>query len=316
MEGKTAPGATGSAGGCIVFFGLPFLGVGIGIFTMALMGSFSAESDEPRGVMLLTGGAFAASGLLVVAAGIRQLLAARYRKRQQVLHPDEPWLWDYKWDPGGAHHSAGKQTTGTFFGLLFLAIFLAPFNAVVWGGRIWFGMFIVGIFDLLLLGGVVMWIYQMLQGLKFGDSRLAFRRFPYFTGETLEAALLDTDRLRGLTKLTVTLSCFEQVQESSNGKTTQTVYSVYEDQRVFEPHEIYFGTGGAAGILKLSRKSDPLARLELAFALPEKDLSTRLYGQTSPRFWEIEVKADLPGVDYAVPFLVPVYSRRQTRASG
>jgi hypothetical protein len=227
----------------------------------------------------------------------------------QEQHPAEPWLWDHKWDPAGAVHSAGKATFAGFVGLIFFTLFLSPFNWFIFAEGAWPALIVVGIFDLILVVAWGFWVYQLLQGLKFGDSRLAYLRFPYFLGESLDASLLDTDRLRGMTKLTVTLRCIEEVQSTQNQKTQTHTFSIYEDQTEFDPAGIYFGTGGAAGILKIARKSDPLARLELKFDLPQADLGTRLFGPQSGRYWEIEVLAAMPGVDYEVRFLLPVYSR-------
>lgn len=73
--------------------------------------------------------------------------------------------------------------------------------------------------------------------------------------------------------------------------------------------------------LRFVRPADPEAELPLRFQLPENPtlldsrpkkeqlFETRL-GTNPPRYWELEVKADLPGIDYAALFVLPVYPAR------
>ena len=56
------------------------------------------------------------------------------------------------------------------------------------------------------------------------------------------------------------------------------------------------------------------AGVPVTFLLPpSKDLSTSL-SERPPRYWELKVEADTPGVDYEATFLVPVYAKDPVQA--
>ena len=46
--------------------------------------------------------------------------------------------------------------------------------------------------------------------------------------------------------------------------------------------------------------------LELKFTLPENGIETRL-SERPPRYWELELLAEAPGIDFMAFFLLPVY---------
>jgi hypothetical protein len=48
--------------------------------------------------------------------------------------------------------------------------------------------------------------------------------------------------------------------------------------------------------------------LPVSFKLPEGEFGTRL-SEAPARYWELEVKADTPGLDFGALFLLPVYER-------
>jgi hypothetical protein len=52
--------------------------------------------------------------------------------------------------------------------------------------------------------------------------------------------------------------------------------------------------------------------LPITFNLPTGDLGTKISECSTPRYWELEIHADTPGVDFNARFLVPVYTREQT----
>ena len=48
------------------------------------------------------------------------------------------------------------------------------------------------------------------------------------------------------------------------------------------------------------------AEIPISIRLPEGDYASRLL-ESPRRYWELEVKAETPGIDYAARFLIPVY---------
>jgi hypothetical protein len=159
---------------------------------------------------------------------------------------------------------------------------------------------------------VLLWGLFQLVGLprilRFGRSRLRFERFPFVLGESLRVVLERFERLRGARRLEIALLCYKELpsdQEPRRSRGTLT-FVVYEDRRTFESVWEALAAAGSG------TTRDGLAANELALEFPlpaEPQWSTRL--SVAPcHYWELEVKADLPGIDYRAHFLLPVYSRR------
>lgn len=301
--------AVAPASGCLVLFGLPFVAVGLGVIGLPLgvFGDRSAEIHAANWVLYAFGGVFAAAGLLVIVRTIgAKARFARLRRRLQS-DPAQPWLGDYPWDPQGDAYRVGGKTAGSLLGLLFFSLFLAPFNAF------FFPFIPILIFDAIALVAWGFFFYYVVQSGKYGDSRLRYASFPFFLGEHAEVYLEGIDRLKGLRQLTATLRCVEEVvvpTTSGNSRSSQpTCSSIYEEVRTLRPEEIPFGSGAPARFLRLARQEDGFAALRLEFALPDDDAYETRLAATPPRYWELEVKADTPGVDYDATFLLPVYLR-------
>ena len=245
----------------------------------------------------LLGLLFALVGLAIVAHGLAGLLRnARVRKRS-AERPHEPWYWDHPWDRAGARHGGlGLQVKG-LVGLLLLALFLAPFHWFAFESGDFGPKLIVGVFDLVLLAGIVGWLYELGRWLRWGESRLRFGAFPFLLGGPLNVEIegLRGDRVRSVT---VTLRCveeaFEMVRRSRSHSTNRVAcFQVWADTRTLSPAELGASAQG----------------IPLAFALPDLALPTRLR-ERPPRYWEVDVRGEAPGIDYRARFLVPVYGRR------
>lgn len=271
------------------------------------LGAFRGEQDlfgfvfsAPSVFVPLLFGFAATPGL------VRHLLRER-RKRQ---FPDEPWMWDQRWNRGGARalRSAGGGSRGlvpalmatAFLGLAALAYFfvLSPEDRPP--------AFIVIPVVLFALGTWGAFLAQGASRLKFGGSFLRYRAFPCFLGERLSATLEGIDRLKGFTRLTLTLRCVREKVVGSGKQRRVEREVLYEEPKEVSPEEVLFGTGDAAGVFQLVRRVDPGAALPVTFELPEADLGSHLY-DFPKRKWELAVEAEVPGVDYRETFLVPVY---------
>jgi len=71
--------------------------------------------------------------------------------------------------------------------------------------------------------------------------------------------------------------------------------------------EIWRGTW----IIEQPRNFQFREKVELSFDRPLGARSTELSAD-KPIFWELEVKLDLPGLDFSETYLVPVYGRADT----
>ena len=294
--------ALGSPAGVpiLLIFGVIFTGAGSAILLLALdVIKVSPHSIlAPRWVIEVIGAIFAGAGLLMLMNGVRGVCRAIRRRQRAGLFPAEPWRADFAWDPSGftASDRAGVLVCVAFG--LFVVLFMTPFNW--WGFRGGGGLFVIalsGVFDLVGLGLVGYALFLVLRWLKYGDSRLQFEGFPFFLGDVVTAALVPHKDVRGCRRVTFTLRCIQERIETTgsgeNRSTAEVCYQIWASAfEVEQPGDI------AAG-----------HPVPVTFLLPEDaGLSTAL-ADRPPRYWEVEVAAATPGINYKARFLVPVYIR-------
>lgn len=289
-----------------VLVGMVAAGAGVPAF-LAAFGYLDPDptSGAPMFVLGLVGGIFALAGLSFVAHGLagvrRKIRVGRGRQR----YPREPWRWDYVWDERGTRDDSTMRLAlwaarGVGFGL-----FCVPFNWLVffsgelpWWGLVGFGLG-AGLLDLLVLYAVYRFSRALAQLLRYGAGGLRYGRFPFFLGETLDVTFGQGGRMEGLRGLTATLRCVEErfeVRGSGEDRSSVVVgYEVYSETKT-----VSIPAGGVGRALGAA----------LSFALPEASLAPPAsLGERPPVYWELEVKAEAPGVDYGATFLVPVYAR-------
>ncbi len=238
-------------------------------------------------------------GLSLILHGFKGLGRRARVAGLKRAHPDEPWLWDYPWDRYGARDDNRRRVVRAFVGAAFFVLFLLPFNYVgfvmddVPGRWLWMG--IVGLFDLVTLAAIGHAIYLLLRYLKYGTSALSFDAIPFRVGQEAGLRFLGPGRGEVPDRVVVTLRAIEERYEtrgSGKNRSQRVVcYENYADTRTVEDVRVRWE--GRRG-------------LALRFALPADAAGTRL-SERPPRYWELEVSADVPGVDYKATFLLPVY---------
>ena len=182
---------------------------------------------------------------------------------------------------------------------MFVGLFMTPFNYfTIAKSAPWLVWLFIGLFDLIAVLLFVNVVYLVIRWFKYGRSKVRFRAFPFFLGEMFEVEFVPDRDIRAFESIEFTLRCIQSQTEttrSSNGKSsTQTVYyQIWADTYKFDQAGDH--AGGAA--------------LPVTFLLPpEASLSTHMQ-KGSPQFWELEIKAATPGVDFEAAYLVPVYAR-------
>jgi hypothetical protein len=280
-----------------VLFGLPFFGVGVGALVVWRVAPQQVEGPTP--LLLWFGAVFGLVGFSLILHGVKGLrLRARVAERKRA-HPNEPWQWDHPWDPYGARDDSARRVRKGFFGAAFIVVFMIPFNYVgfvlegVAGRLLWMG--IVGLFDVIAVVVAGYAVYLLLRYLKYGTSAVSFETFPFRLGERAGLRFLGPGRSELLEPVSVTLRAVEEAYETrGSGKN--------RSQRVV-CYETYVDT---QAIDDVRRRWEGRRGLELAFELPSEAAGTRM-SERPPRYWELEITADVPGVDYKAVFLLPVY---------
>jgi len=283
-----------------VVIGLPFAAAGIVVALMAagVVAPPAVNLSTPKIVLAFIGISFFSIGTFISLRGLGAVRRTSRVREIKFMHPFEPWFWDFPWDPQGiGDNGLERMLRSLVFGILF-AVFLVPFNMVVFqldAQAPFLAKIIVGIFDFItaFIFGVAG--YRMLQLLKYGTGRIRYGCFPFHLGEKLEVHFSAGARIGKFKEATIILRCVEERCENFGSETnqdTQTAcYQLYADTQAISGAEQNQGSEWA-----------------LCFPLPQGNYGTRL-SESPLRYWELEIKAATPGVDYGATFLLPVYGK-------
>lgn len=153
---------------------------------------------------------------------------------------------------------------------------------------------IVILFDLILLA--VWWQACLLLGraIKFGGSRIEFAEFPFRLHKPVVVRWQPASGIVQARKGSFTLRCVEEWFETHGSGKSRSTRMVHE--------QIWSGTWFLDQAYTFQRGED----IELHFEPGAGTLPTNLHSDR-PVFWELEVKLDLPGLDFEKAYLVPVY---------
>jgi hypothetical protein len=280
--------------GCLVAFGFPFVAFGSALawiltFRMDLIHQGEANPMPKIGLYGIAA-LFAGAGLLVWLPNTWGLISGWRRARRIRAHASEPWLVDGAWNPQGARDRPVRDAVGSLLFFAFFALFLAPFHWWMWVDTWGPGVVIVGVFDLFLLAGLAYWAYTVARSLKYGASRVAYDRFPFFLGQPLRVRLGCRGGMDRFDTLTVTVR-FVKVRKD---KTSDDSKARFCEQHWAE--QFTFDRSLLAGATELP----------ISLTLPIGDYGTRLSADPA-RYWEIEARGEAPGIDFLAQHLLPVY---------
>lgn len=251
----------------------------------------------PYWVLTVVGLVFALAGLVVWGMAWRQLASEKRQRERRSRRPDDLALADYGWDPRGFRPSRWGPPAKALCVAAFLTLFLSIFNwfAFVDGGGPVLLKAVIALFDLVAIWTWCVAGFKLLRTLKFGDSWIEFLKFPYPTDEPVILRWWPAAAISRIDKGSFTLRCMEEWLESRGQGDNRTTVVIHE--------EIWSGTW----FLDTARTFPRQESMELRFELP-KDAATTQLSADKTVFWELEVKLDLPGLDFKETYLVPVYA--------
>lgn len=274
-----------------VGFGSLFAVVGVTVAVVAGLERLEMSHGVPELIGLLLGVLFAIAGMSFVVHGIMGIRVQRRVERLRSTHVREPWVWDHPWDERGSRDESGWRIGRVVWCSGFLALFAIPFN---WVGflsperPVIFAMVAV-LMDCLLVGCVWRAMYLIGQRAKYGPMMLRFRRFPFRPGGEVEVHMARPARLAGIEAPVAVLRCVQERYDMRGGGEDRSqmvvAYELWSDRQAatFRWGEFVW-----------------------RFALPEGVPGTAL-SERPPRYWELELRVEMPGVDFGGTFLVPVY---------
>jgi len=300
LSGRTEQ--RGSKTGFPTWGAFAFGGVFVLAGTLILLVGTKGIPVDPKGVhapywvLTVFGAVFATAGMLASGMAWRQYTANRRRKEMSQRYTGEAALADYDWDPRGFAVNRWLRPAKALGGAAFLTLFLSIFNYWgFWTQSPWLVKAIVILFDLILLA--VWWQACLLLGraMKFGGSRIEFAEFPYRPAKPIVLRWQPATGIVQARKGTFTLRCVEEWFETHGSGKNRSSRMVHE--------QIWSGTWLLDREHIFQRGED----IELRFEPGADVLPTNLHADR-PVSWELEVKLDLPGLDFEETYLVPVYA--------
>ena len=265
----------------------------IGTAGIAWFKTTTDSTGTPEWVFYLFVG-FALFGFPAVAASIKGIASARRFREMRAQFPQEPWKADYDWHTEGIWDESGRALRSFVATALMSSVFITPFFfiATAEGSGLTFFLCLFSLIPLYCAGKIA---YMLLRRSKFGRSYIRFESFPFYLGEDLRVAWRPGKPMGAFQSMTFTLRCIEeQTIKSGDGETEQQFAELFEQTiSIAEPGE----------------KNDTV-EVPLVFQPPLLifPLGTQFTSAT-PRYWELEVRANTPGIKYAATFMVPVYAR-------
>lgn len=302
-----------SAGAVVI--GVPILGGGLAIVVLSARLMVEAvglgiEQRDATVAPLLFGVVVTAIGAGLLSWGMRARL---WRWRLGVRRSWGAGLAvaEFPWDLRGAAYA---RWPGGIAASLLALVTLSVLSLTSWfawhvparhGG--WTAVVVALVLDLLGLLVLLAALPRVGDALKWGTSRLVYRRFPYELGGSLDVRLPDVDALLGLSELAVTLRCVKEEVAASAVSLDLKVSALHEETKKLGVTDVPIGEGEPAGVFKPVRRVDEKTSLDLTFELPDRDLPSQ-FSKGLARYWELELSADTPGLPYRATFLLPVYA--------
>ncbi len=288
--------------GCVVLFLLPFAAIGAVTAVMAVQRAAGRNWTEALffGLFGLTFGGVGFGGIAAALVGQRKL---KEQAALEAAHPDSPWLWRPDWASGGIIDSsrATMFTAWVFAAFWNLISFPTGFlgvRAAIQEGKP--EALLALLFPLVGIGLVVWALRATLRYRKYGVSRLELSTIPGIIGRTLTGMVRAPARMQPAGGFHVTLSCVRRVTTRS-GKNSSTTESILwqEDRRAL----------GEASRTAAAMET----HIPVAFRLPVDAVACDDSNSNNRVLWRLQLSAEVPGVDYAAQFEVPVF---RTSASG
>lgn len=282
--------------GCVVLFLLPFAAVGAFTAVMAVQRAAARNWTEALflGLFGLTFGGVGFGGIAAALVGRRKL---KEQAALEAAHPASPWLWRPDWASGRILDSsrATMFTAWVFAAFWNLISFPTGFlgvRAAIQEGKP--AALLALLFPLVGIGLVVWAMRATLRYRKYGVSRLELSTIPGVIGRTLTGMVRAPARMQPAGGFQVRLSCVRRVTTRS-GKNSSTSESIlWQDERLVP---------GEASRTAAAMET----HIPVAFRLPADAVACDDSNANNRVLWRLQLSGEVPGVDYAAQFEVPVF---------
>ncbi len=225
--------------------------------------------------------------------------AKDYEAQQKHQFPDQPWMWEKKWDNGQVK-SDDKLI------LYFLLVFALIWNAISWPivpdvlqqARGKPEAYVVLLFPAIGVLIAFLFIKQLFRYRKFGHSVLHFHTMPGVIGGAFEGEVVIPCELRPEKGFEVTVNCKRYTPSRGNNSSSST--SILWQRTMKLNGEVI-------------RQRVPSTVVRIYCAIPFGGAPTQDLRGGGRIYWEVQVKADVVGANFGSQYTIPVYETDESR---
>lgn len=279
--------------GCMVYFFLPILLVGLGIlgwgYYQDSLGVYAYE-------YYFWGSVAAAIGAIPIGSYVVNRESFLVGIQLRKAHPKQPWMWREDWRTGVIRDRSRHALVASWARALAVTAILAAIVGNAWDliremldAYLWqtqLGLAIACLFPLVFLGNAV---YVTLRQQRYGGATLHVKKTPVEPGERfagrLETTLTDIPQ----EGMTFRLSCLGFVRRGKSA-TQETIWSgtaVTDSMRIIP---------GPSGVT-----------VPVEIAIPPNAKTSASGGSGANYQWRLSASASVPGIDFFAEFDVPVF---------
>lgn len=300
LNSRKKKGNVGRGLGRLVFFmGIVYLAVGIICLLIPFLITADGEKPDLTYAILFNIMVFPFWTTLI-KYGRFEISKLNHYSENKALHPQSPWIWDLIWKSDGIKDDRWEQIVGKS-GVIFLGLWFFGFASwkvffIGWGTNgfaLWIGLFLIGLLliyiDSILITAFVSMIYKGFQHLRYKNSQVRYQEFPFFLGGKITGRV--THLPKAFTRMTLYLRFIEEsYNREGESRRRLKFFQLYKDTKVLESSPSLWD-----------------GNLHIDWQLPEDLTMCTALNQQPSRYWELEIKAETPGINYHSRFLLPVY---------
>ena len=237
---------------------------------------------------------FGGVGAVIMGASMVGANRSKDHSRRQQQHPEEPWRWRPEWATGEIHcQSKNAMWFAIAFALVWNLIsaplaFMLPEEVLDQGN---YAAALGLVFPLVGLGLAIWAVRAVIRWRKFGRTSLHMHQLPAPLGGHLQAEMR-CPRAIDARQIRFTLSCINK-HSSGGGKNHSSKEKVlWQDETTVS---LASGSRYMGAIVPVS------------FRLPAAGRASDDSNSSDEILWRLEARAEVPGVDFAARFTIPVF---------
>ncbi|HVH86802.1 MAG TPA: hypothetical protein VM912_08760, partial [Terriglobales bacterium] len=276
----------------LIVFAIPFLGMG----TALMLKFLSATDNTPNSIPgAIFAGGFALVGLLMIVGAIYGWQKLKQEAELKDQHPDAPWFWRQDWTQSRSDGQNRNRAVILWISTIVVSCLTLPWVSVGLNSPkrnspppLFF--VVLASFSLIL---AISAIRATIRRQRFGKTYFQFDSLPISPGKKLTGRIevhLAADAQHGID---LRLSCIRRITTGS-GKEQST-----HDEVLWE---------GQQNIASAMLASGPLGNsVPVAFDVPVDAYESNYDNQRDKVLWLLHAKADVPGIDFAEDYELPVF---------